>query len=248
MKSPYPYILARMKLRRCRMCRREFHPRSGIQKTCPTCRTGVHPCRCGCGQLVSLSVNYVHGHNRRGPKPWQALTRLCACGCGTLIKAHGHRPSVIRQFVSGHNARKPEIVRWLSQPGKVCACGCGKRIKRTQSQWKYGLSRYISGHNPAVRGKRHPNWRGGCSDFRPRVENHRLYRKWRSLVLKRAGGRCELCGSTENIEAAHKIAFAELVRGVGRNIKEVLKLHVPEMGAALCRQCHRGARTRLRPS
>jgi len=187
-------------------------------------------------------VTYVRGHNARRPKSWQALTRLCACGCGTSIKAHGHRPSVICRFVSGHHARKPEIARWLSRPGKICACGCGKRTRRTYRQWKLGLSRYISGHNPPPRGKRHPNWRGGSSDFRPRVENHTAYRRWRSLVLKRAGRRCELCGSRENVEAAHRIAFAEIVRRVGKNIKEVLKLHIPEMGTALCRQCHRGAK------
>lgn len=243
MKNPYPYIVARMKTRRCRICRNEFRPRSGVQKTCLTCRSAVHPCRCGCGRSVPLTLSYVHGHNGRGPKPWRKLTRLCACGCGTRIKAYGERPSIIRRYVSGHNGRKPQIAQWLSKRGRVCACGCGKRIKRTYGQWKYGLAKYISGHNPPPRGQRHFNWRGGSSDFRPRVENHKAYRHWRSIVLKRAGRRCELCGSLENVEVAHRIPFAEIVRRAGRNIRQVLKLHVPKMGMALCRRCHRGKKT-----
>lgn len=242
MRNPYPFVVARMKPRQCRMCGTDFQPRSGFQKTCSPCRSGVHECRCGCGRDVGLTVTYVRGHNARRSKSWQALTRLCACGCGTSIKAHGYRPSVICRFVRGHQARKPEIVRWLARPGKVCACGCGERTRRTYRQWKFGLSRYISGHNPPPRGKQHPNWRGGSSDFRPRVENHKAYRRWRSLVLGRAGRQCELCGNRENVEAAHRIPFAEIVRIVGKNIREVLKMHVPEMGAALCRQCHRGAK------
>ncbi len=248
MKNPYPFVVARMKPRQCHMCGTEFQPRSGSQRTCTPCRSGVHMCGCGCGKEVRLTVTYVHGHNTRRPKKWQDLTRLCACGCCTSIKAHGHRPSVNCRFVKGHHARKPEIARWLSRLGNVCACGCGGRTRRTYRQWKFGPSRYISGHNPPPRGRRHPNWRGGSSDFRPRVENHRAYRTWRSIVLKRARRRCEICGSSENVEAAHKIPFAEIVRRVGRNINEVLKMHVPEIGMALCRQCHRGAKTQPLPT
>ncbi|HET8954275.1 MAG TPA: HNH endonuclease signature motif containing protein [Solirubrobacterales bacterium] len=53
--------------------------------------------------------------------------------------------------------------------------------------------------------------------------------RFRREVLARAGGRCERCGSTEDVEAHHRRALTD----GGSND--------PSNGEALCRRCHRPA-------
>jgi hypothetical protein len=240
MKKPYEYILPRMRRKVCRLCGHMFKPASGIQKTCPKCLRRTHPCKCGCGLPVCLTLNYVHGHNRRSEKSWKKQTKLCECGCGTVIPAFGARPSIPRRFVNGHNARNREIGRWLAQPGRLCACGCGTRIKRTLHQWKYGEARYVSGHNPPPQGKAHYAWKGGSSPLRPRVENHKVYLRWRRQVLKRDHYTCQKCGGKRNLEVAHILPFGEIVARVGPNLQAILDFHTADVGITLCRECHRG--------
>lgn len=55
------------------------------------------------------------------------------------------------------------------------------------------------------------------------------YKKWRNAVLKRAGNKCERCGSSEKIRAHHKISIYEDI---------TLALEV-ENGEALCEMCHK---------
>jgi hypothetical protein len=51
---------------------------------------------------------------------------------------------------------------------------------------------------------------------------------FRTAVLRRSGGRCERCGSTDRVEAHHR-------RGVAAG-----GTHDPRNGEALCWSCHRG--------
>lgn len=51
--------------------------------------------------------------------------------------------------------------------------------------------------------------------------------RFRAAVLRRAGGRCERCGSTDGVEAHHRVPVAH-----GGT-------HSPSNGKALCWTCHR---------
>lgn len=63
----------------------------------------------------------------------------------------------------------------------------------------------------------------------PRPLNPKNYHGWRTLVLRRDGYRCVLCGASEKLEVDHIKSYS----------------HYPELcfdlsnGRTLCRECHK---------
>lgn len=55
------------------------------------------------------------------------------------------------------------------------------------------------------------------------------YRKFRSEIIERDGGKCQLCGATENLEVHHIKSFAEFPE---------LRLE-PSNAVTWCKRCHR---------
>ena len=82
-----------------------------------------------------------------------------------------------------------------------------------------GTASYCGTCQPSYR---HPS-RGSGNDAR----------RFRAVVLARASGRCERCGSREDVEAHHRLPL----HSGGTNS--------PANGAALCRRCHRDAHRHL---
>ena len=103
--------------------------------------------------------------------------------------------------------------------GQIKSCGClqrdeAKRIASTVLiDYQYGAE--------------HPNWKGGISPERNRIEKTKEYKAWRAEVLKK--GKCEKCGSTENLQVHHIC-----------NFEDYPELRTdPSNGACLCEKCHR---------
>lgn len=103
--------------------------------------------------------------------------------------------------------------------GQIKSCGClqrdeAKRIASTVLiDYQYG--------------EEHPNWKGGISPERNRIEKTKEYKTWRAEVLKK--GKCEKCGSTENLQVHHICNFED---------NPELRTD-PSNGACLCKKCHR---------
>lgn len=79
------------------------------------------------------------------------------------------------------------------------------------------------------RGPNNANWKGGITEKIRKFRRSKEYVAWVKAVLKRAGGRCEECGSTEEVEAHHKISLY-------LDFSKALDL---ENGEALCKKCHK---------
>lgn len=92
-------------------------------------------------------------------------------------------------------------------------------------------------HSPETRqkmsegrkGSQNGNWKGGITQKVRKFRRTKEYMAWVKAVLERAGGRCEECGSTENVEAHHKVSLY-------LDFSKALDLN---NGKALCQKCHK---------
>lgn len=119
---------------------------------------------------------------------------------------------------------------------------------REESKAKVSASnRAFYAANPEValararRGKDSPNWRGGTSRLNTSIRLMTEYRRWMEAVKTR-DGRCLRCGSTENLEAHHKVELADLVERFSVRSRDdaraCLALWDVENGETLCQLCH----------
>ncbi len=89
---------------------------------------------------------------------------------------------------------------------------------------------------------------GYCVDCQPPYSRHKQrsggkQQTFRKKTLARYGLACVVCGSTENVEAAHDLAL-DMTPGQRASFEE------SESGVPLCRKCHRridAAARRARP-
>jgi len=93
-----------------------------------------------------------------------------------------------------------------------------------------------AGHHNGMYGRRNelaPNWSGGNSRAKHRDHDKYEYRVWRSEVLRRDNGTCQVCGkSGPRIAAHHILGYVEFPE----------HRYDPENGIALCPTCHNYAR------
>ena len=88
-------------------------------------------------------------------------------------------------------------------------------------------------------GDKNPNWKGGVSSEAHKARSKVAYANWRAEVLRRAGWKCEKCGTQHgtvckccgqrtSIHAHHKSKFSH----------DVERRYDPANGMALCNRCH----------
>lgn len=135
-----------------------------------------------------------------------------------------------------------EVVQPSSRVGySVCRCECGRvrefenvRLRRGTTRscgcLKSDTGKRIAGEylSNYWHGESHPNWKGGISPERNRIEKTREYREFRDAVFERDGHKCRKCGTTENLCVHHVLDY----------------MAHPELrcdadnGITLCRSCH----------
>ena len=87
----------------------------------------------------------------------------------------------------------------------------------------------------ALRGKNHPNWKGGITPINHKIRESREYKQWRKAVFERDNYTCQICGAKSQkeipvyLEADHILSFAKYPE---------LRFDVFN-GRTLCRECHR---------
>jgi hypothetical protein len=76
-------------------------------------------------------------------------------------------------------------------------------------------------------------------DMRKKTYSSEWYRKKRDEMIGRFGGCCEVCGSFEHLEFAHKrgTGLNGIGRGSWQRINDVVKN--PDAYRLLCKPCHR---------
>lgn len=89
------------------------------------------------------------------------------------------------------------------------------------SRFQLGHPNLNTGRTWFKPGENHPNYIDGRADHCHRTAE---YRRWRRMVKKRGGYKCQWCGVSKGVEAHHIDSNAHNNR--------------PENGITLCRACH----------
>jgi DNA repair exonuclease SbcCD ATPase subunit len=78
--------------------------------------------------------------------------------------------------------------------------------------------------------------------LRVEIEKMPKYSNWRTAIFERCGKRCEMCGSTKDLEIHHRTSFDALLRHYQINTVEKAfecdALWDLNNGSVLCKECH----------
>ena len=80
----------------------------------------------------------------------------------------------------------------------------------------------------AVSGNKNGSWKGGISTVKNKIRNSAEYREWRFAVYKRDNFKCQVCRSSEKINAHHIISFSN-------QFNKHLEVY---NGITMCKKCH----------
>ncbi len=163
------------------------------------------------------------------------------CGCGTMKVNCSHcgmivdrKPNYVRRYKRHFCSRECQSALAKKQSWKIVVCeGCGKEFSKHNDQIKFYPHHYCSRrcYTGSLSGQSNPNWRDGNCEARVRERlNSRDHRDkaWSLEVRRRAGFRCERCGSAKRPEAHHIKPIEDFPDG----------RYDPLNGLCLCHACH----------
>lgn len=168
---------------------------------------------------------------------------------GRFIKGH----KVIGGFKKGHVCLTPEL---SEEHKRKIGLACKGRISSMKNRKmplsaKRAISKARKGKPlEKIRGKNHPNWKGGRTKLQAVIRSLIEYSNWRTTIFKRDNYTCVICGAKSGagkrqiINADHyPIAFSELL--------SIYMIHTREQalkcealwdilnGRTLCFKCHK---------
>jgi 5-methylcytosine-specific restriction endonuclease McrA len=122
--------------------------------------------------------------------------------------------------------RSPSICEKISKAKK------GKKYNRPNYHHSAETRSKMSASNLGVQAKlraariaANPFW----ESIKRRFRNSFAYKKWKLIVLERAGNKCADCGGNTNLEAHHILSAKEYPTAI----------YLPMNGVCLCRDCHK---------
>lgn len=210
---------------------------------------------------------------------------LCLCGCGQETKparsggyngyVYGHHNRVKNNW--GHNPdAKKRSLETRKREGRWNRVAWNKGLKRSENQefddicasvydneearerLSYAMKmQWADGVIVAMSGSSHSQWKGGTSTIGAMCHSDsRLFKEWKLPALRRAGYKCEKCGSGRDLHVHHSdVRMAEIMHFCAPpHAKErestyeekvawtdsVVKWHIEKQPRSqiLCNQCH----------
>lgn len=185
-------------------------------------KTGFSKCQCRCGVIKEVD----NGSLRRG------LSK--SCGCLNIEQLQNRRKYLEIEVRYGKLFTKA--------PSKkvgytVCKCDCGatKDISNIRLvNEKVKSCGCLKGNNlrnhKILKGKDHPNWKGGISGLRPRMMATKKYKTWRITIYERDNYTCQKCKQVGyKLNVHHIESYAE---------HENKRCDI-DNGITFCHNCHR---------
>jgi len=162
----------------------------------------------------------------------------------------GHKLNVGKKCRLG----KPNKNKIVTNPKKCSICGkvfekpygLGLKkwnIRKSCSRRCEGISRRGKPRKN-YRGKNHPNWKGGVTALRKKVQNLTEYKEWRKAVFVRDDYTCQKCGvrggylNADHIKSYSVIIQEHRLRTIDQ-AKNCQELWDVSNGRTLCLFCHR---------
>jgi hypothetical protein len=163
-------------------------------------------CLCGCGQETKPAKSggyngYIYGHHNRVKNNW------------------GHNPEAQKKSLE---TRKREgrwnRVAWnkgLTKENSESLLSMSTKIAAKSEEYAERMrSNRLGGVVPTQYGPNSSQWKGGTSTINAMCHSHtHLFNFWKLPALKRAGYKCEKCGSERDLHVHHSdMRMAEIIR------------------------------------
>ena len=170
-------------------------------------------------------------------RDWKAFERakFCSRECyrvslrgNKLREGTGkHKPKLCvtcgNQFKKGH--RLPE--QW--KVAKYCSVACSIKSKIGIPRPDVAKRMIGNKNGRKLKGKNHPNWKGGVTPANHLLRHSEEYNEWRKAVYKRDGWTCQECKVKQEHPIAHHL----------KSFHEYPDLRfIVENGMTVCRSCH----------
>lgn len=184
-------------------------------------QVGLSKCLCTCGTVREVTNTSL----------LKGLSKSCGCLNSEQLQNRRKYLKVDTRYgrlvVKGHAG----IVGY-----SVCKCDCGKVIDVANTRLKARKTRSCGCLHTEIfklckklKGKHHPNWKGGISGQRHKLMSTTVYKTWRTSVYERDNYTCQKCKQVGYELRAHHIeSYAE---------HENKRCDVNN-GVTLCNQCH----------
>jgi len=215
----------------CVLCQQSFrviYAQSGRRKTCSwKCRSAYLSSKYK-GRTFSLETRRKLSEVQKGrPSPLKGckLTqeRIARMACSRRGAAHpgwrGGKPT--RTCVCGKT--------FQAYQSRHCSQSCARRRPCSAATRRKISAAHQGRPKLAIRGDRHPHWRGGITGWQNKIRHSIEYKNWRRAVLERDNFTCQDCGVRGgNLHADHIKPFAFF---------PALRFEVSN-GRTLCVPCH----------
>lgn len=169
--------------------------------------------------------------------------KYCLCGCGTEVKnkwvrGHPARVNNVSKRADVKEMRRKSMKERhengiMPEPwNKGKTADTDERLAKAGETWKANLTedkreqlsnrmkqQWEDGNLEPLRGKDHPNWKGGTSSITLRIRgSHFLYLNWKKPILIRDNFSCTNCKAIGNLEIHHNV----------ERMNEIIKRFIPE--------------------
>ena len=169
----------------------------------PGVKVGFSKCKCQCGIIKEISNSSLK----------EGLSKSCGClNIEQLRNRCKHLKIGMRYGRLCINGPSEKVGY------SICKCDCGAIKDINNSRLRNGITlscgclqkEIFKSNWHVLRGKEHPNWKGGISGLRPRMMATKKYKTWRIAIYERDNYTCQKCGQVGyKLNVHHIESYAE---------------------------------------
>ena len=147
-----------------------------------------------------------------------AMAEIAGCHARTIhywMRKYGIRMHGMTGENKSEESIRKSVEARKGKPGSMTGKHHSDETKRRMSETR--------------RGKDNPNWKGGITEKIRKFRRSKEYMAWVKAVYQKAGGKCEMCGAEDGLEAHHIVSLHQ-------DFSRALDVG---NGQLLCNECHK---------
>ena len=125
-----------------------------------------------------------------------AMAEIAGCHARTIhywMRKYGIRMHGMTGEKKSEESIRKSVEARKGKPGSMTGKHHSDETKRRMSETR--------------RGKDNPNWKGGITEKIRKFRRSKEYMAWVKAVYQKAGGKCEMCGAEDGLEAHHIVSL-----------------------------------------